>query len=233
MRQPRPVPRAHASPGEDAAARTAAAISRELRATVLALSSAAQLVRYGAHDDPVLERNIGRIMREVERLNTTLAALTEYAELPPPSLGNADPDAAVDEALAESRALLESAALRVGRERASPHARIRGDLHQLARAFAHLLHAVIEAAPPASEIAVTARRGPEATWLCELHDEGPQIPGDALPHVFELFARVRSEHVGVDLAVAHRIIGAHGGQIAVRSEADAGTTFTVTLPLAG
>lgn len=218
---------------EEVAARTAAAISRELRATVLALSSAAQLVRYGAHDDPVLERNIGRIMREVERLNTTLAALTEYAELAPPTLGSADPDAAVDEAAAESRALLESAALHVRRERASPHVRIRGDLHQLARAFAHLLRVVIEAAPPASEIAVTARRGPDSTWVCELHDSGPAIPDDALPHVFELFARARSEHAGVDLAVAHRIIGAHRGQIAVRSTPADGTTFTVTLPLAG
>lgn len=233
MSQPPAVPLAHGSTAAgDAAARTAAAIARELRATVLALSSAAQLVRYGAHDDPVLERNIGRIMREVDHLNATLAALTEYAELPPPRMASADPDAAVDEAVAESRALMESAALRLHRERASPHARIRGDLHQLARAFAHLLHAVIEAAPPASDIAITAGRGPDATWTCQLHDDGPPIPDDTLPHVFDLFARARSEHTGVDLAMAHRIITAHHGQIAVRSAAGTGTTFTVTLPLA-
>ena len=234
MTEPPVDPHAPASlSADDAAAHAAAAISRQLRGTVLALSSAAQLVRYGAHDDPVLDRNIGRVLREVERLNTTLAALREYAELPPPTLANANPDAAVDEAIAEGRALLESAALRVQRRRASPQAVVRGDLHQLARAFAHLLRAVAEGAPPGSDIAVTARHDAGGTWSCELHDDGPAIPGDVIPQVFDLFAPARSEHAGVDLAIAHRIVRAHHGRIAVRSDAGAGTTFEITLPVAG
>ena len=46
----------------------AAGIARELRGSLVALSSAIQLVRFRAREDPVMEKNIGRILREVEQL---------------------------------------------------------------------------------------------------------------------------------------------------------------------
>lgn len=67
-------------------------------------------------------------------------------------------------------------------------------------------------------------------------DNGPGIPQESLPHLFERFYRVDPERTknfestGLGLAIAKELAEAHGGTIAVRSEAGAGTCFTVSLP---
>jgi two-component system OmpR family sensor kinase len=78
--------------------------------------------------------------------------------------------------------------------------------------------------------------------LCALRvrDDGPGIPPDLLPRVFERFTRAdtsRSRAVagagsGLGLAIAPAITGAHGGRIDVRSEPGC-TEFVVELPLVG
>src|SRR2546423_15625761 len=70
----------------------AAGIAHELRNPVFAIASAAQLLRYRITDDPVIEKNIGRILRETERLNALVSALLEYGRPPAVHLAPADPD---------------------------------------------------------------------------------------------------------------------------------------------
>jgi signal transduction histidine kinase len=72
--------------------------------------------------------------------------------------------------------------------------------------------------------------------LLSVHDTGPGIPPDALPHIFERFYRAdhaRSREVGgtgLGLAISRVIAEAHGGRIEVESRVGAGSTFTVHLP---
>ena len=49
----------------------AAIIAHELRAAVMGVTSAAQLLRYSAPQDPVAEKSLGRILQEAERLSAT------------------------------------------------------------------------------------------------------------------------------------------------------------------
>jgi len=74
----------------------------------------------------------------------------------------------------------------------------------------------------------------------EVRDNGPGIPPEDLPHVFDRFYRVdrsrsRDEGAagsGLGLSICQAIVEAHQGQIAVDSTPGKGTTFTITLPLA-
>ncbi len=93
--------------------------------------------------------------------------------------------------------------------------------------------------PPAGT-PVTLRsfvRGGEA--VVEVHDEGPGIPAEHLPRLFDRFyradpARGQGEgHSGLGLAIAHSIARALGGRLEVDSRAGGGTTFRLSLPLAG
>lgn len=67
-------------------------------------------------------------------------------------------------------------------------------------------------------------------------DNGPGIPPESLPHVFERFYRAdpeRTKHLestGLGLAIAKELTEAHGGTISVESKAGAGTCFTVSFP---
>lgn len=69
-------------------------------------------------------------------------------------------------------------------------------------------------------------------------DNGPGIPPEDLPHVFNRFYRVDRSRMrgtatagtGLGLSICQSIIHAHRGTIEVRSELDHGTTFTIMLP---
>ena len=214
----------------EAAARVAAGIANELRNPLFAISSAAQLLRFRAHDDPVVERNIGRILHEVDRMNAIVAELSEYGASHPLHLAPADPDVVWDEVLEGNRALLEGRALALDRTRPARPAKVRADVTLLAQAFAHLLRSAADAAPPGTRLTLQSSVAPGTGWQCTLHDDGPPIPPDALPHLFDLFSPIRAGGSRIGLALAQRIIHQHLGTIAVASAPEHGTTVTVTLP---
>jgi signal transduction histidine kinase len=70
-----------------------------------------------------------------------------------------------------------------------------------------------------------------------IKDNGPGISKDKLPHIFDRFYRIDNERTkdftstGLGLAIAKEFVEAHGGRIAVSSEENEGTCFTVMLPI--
>jgi two-component system, OmpR family, sensor kinase len=71
----------------------------------------------------------------------------------------------------------------------------------------------------------------------EVLDDGPGIPTEAIPHVFDRFFRIdgarstRGNGSGLGLAIVRWIVQQHGGTVGVESKPGEGSVFTVTLPL--
>jgi len=65
----------------------------------------------------------------------------------------------------------------------------------------------------------------------EIYNNGPAIPPDILEKIFVPFYSTKTEGSGIGLSLSRQIISNHGGQIAVESERDKGTTFRVVLPV--
>jgi signal transduction histidine kinase len=90
-------------------------------------------------------------------------------------------------------------------------------------------------------IALTARELPAGTPATAdaaptleivVTDDGPGIPPDLLPTVFDRFAKTaESRGSGLGLAIARAIVEAHGGTISASSAPGSGTTMRVSLPL--
>lgn len=212
--------------------RVATAIAHELRNPVFAIASAAQLLRYRVSDDPLVDRNVGRILREAERLNALVSALLEYGRPAPILLAPADPDDIWTDVIAAQRGPLESKALLLRHTPAAPRARCELDVEQLAQACANVLLNAIEAAPEGSDLSIESTTGVDGVWQCRVHNDGPAISSELLPHVFEPLVTSKSGHVGIGLAMAQRIIGEHGGTVVLDSSPDAGTTLMIGLPAA-
>jgi signal transduction histidine kinase len=65
-----------------------------------------------------------------------------------------------------------------------------------------------------------------------VQDSGAGIPADELPHVFERFYKsADSGGMGLGLAIARKLVEAHGGTITAESTAGQGTKMRVVLPV--
>lgn len=214
----------------EAAATIATGVANELRNPLFGLSSAAQLLRFRAREDPVLERNIGRILREVERLNGMVTDLLEYGSAHAPQLAPGDPDRIWDDVLHTHRGVLESRSLHVTRERPAQHATCDLDGAQLTQAFVTLLAHAADGAPQSSDLRLASEIHGRGAWRCTITHGGPAIPPDELARAFDIFSPVRRGGSGIALALARRIIEEHGGSIGIESDADRGTTVRIVLP---
>jgi signal transduction histidine kinase len=218
-------------PRFDAVAAVSAGVAREMRNPLFGISSAAQLLRFRVRDDPIVEKNVGRILREVERLNSLAAALIEYGQPDAVHLEPADPDVVWDEVLENQRGLLESRALLLHRTRTEPPARCAIDARQLAQAFINLLVNAADAAPEGTDLALESSVLPTGAWQCRLHNGGAAIPAEVLPRVFEIFFSTKPGGTGLGLALCRRIVQEHGGTVALESAPEHGTTATIVLPV--
>ena len=216
----------------EAIGEVAAGIAHELRNPLFGISSSAQLLRFRAREDPVIDRNVGRILREVERLNGMVTDLLEYGRPRPLALAPGDPDAIWDEVLEGNRGLLEARSLTLVRQRAKHRAQWAIDEERIRQVMLNILMNAVDAAPPGSELTLASSVLPNGAWRCTLHNEGPSIPPEVLPRVFEIFFSTKQDGTGIGLALCRRIIDEHGGAISIESAPDRGTTVTITIPYA-
>ena len=214
----------------EAISEVTAGVAHELRNPLFGISSAAQLLRFRVREDPVVEKNVGRILREVERLNSMVTSLLEYGRPGPMTLAPGDPDAVWDEVLESQRGLLESRAVLLERSRA-PSASCAIDSQQLSHVFTNLLVNATDAAPEGSDLTLTSSVLANGQWRCRLHNGGPPIPADVLPRVFEVFFSTKPGGSGIGLALCKRIVEEHGGSVSLESAPEIGTSATVLLPL--
>ena len=217
----------------EAIGEVATGVAHELRNPLFGISSAAQLLRFRIKDDPVVEKNVGRILREVERLNRMVGALLDYGRPTAPRLAPADPDALWDDVVETNRGLLESRALVLERTRGAQPARVLLDGEQLAQVFTNLLVNAVDAAPEGSDLALATTTLPNGAWRARLTNGGPAVPAETLARAFEIFFSTKPGGTGIGLALCQRIVDEHGGSITLESAAGTGTTAVVTLPAAG
>jgi heavy metal sensor kinase len=114
---------------------------------------------------------------------------------------------------------------------------IKGDRLKLRQLFLIILDNAIRHTPGGGSISGSLVRR-EGSAVVSIGDTGIGIPAEHLPFIFDRFYRVdkarsRSEGgMGLGLSIAMSIAKMHGGGIEVESQAGAGTTFHIALPLA-
>jgi signal transduction histidine kinase len=100
------------------------------------------------------------------------------------------------------------------------------------RVLLNLVQNAIEAMPQGGTLTLRGRRQ-AATVQLDIRDTGIGIPVEHSPRIFEPLHTTKPGGTGMGLYIVQEVVAAHGGQVAMQSTVGAGTTFTLTLPLAG
>jgi signal transduction histidine kinase len=127
------------------------------------------------------------------------------------------------------------AAKNLSLETEGPDAIVPADRDRLGGVMNNLLSNAIKYTPEGGEIRVVIEDAADA-GVFTVEDNGPGIPAQELPYVFERFYRAdksRNRHTGgagIGLAIVKSVVAAHGGVVTAENRADGGCRFTVTLP---
>jgi signal transduction histidine kinase len=114
--------------------------------------------------------------------------------------------------------------------------RVVGNSDRLAQVFVNLLRNALNAVETGTgRILVRSHRverSGEAGIALDVEDNGPGIPADVLPDIFEAFVTTRldARGTGLGLTVAEGIISQHGGSITATNRAEGGARLEVWLP---
>jgi len=207
--------------------RMAANIAHEIRNPLAALSGAVEVMAAGAADD-ARERLAQIVLKETGRLNGIIREFLEYSRPAPLSRTAVNVAEAVDEVLLLLEHQIGPGTLKVVRE-FPPAITWTVDRQQFRQAVWNLCLNAVQAMPDGGELRVTmAAAG--ARLVLRVNDTGEGIAAPDLGHIFEPFFSNKSGGSGLGLAMVHRIVQDHGGEIDVRSRPGTGSTFTVTLP---
>ena len=116
-------------------------------------------------------------------------------------------------------------------------AEVWGDADRLSQVLDNLLDNAIRYAPDDSTVTVTLHLEGDEIY-CAVSDQGPGIPEQHLPLIFDRFYRVepsRDRHSGgsgLGLAIVRSLVTAQGGRVTAESAEGQGTTITFWLPAA-
>lgn len=139
------------------------------------------------------------------------------------------------EAAEEAAGVLSSAEHEVIVKRANA-AVVAGDRARLRQCLDNLISNALGHSPRGAPVNIFIQQYTEreARWASlQVIDEGPGVPEELLPHIFDRFTSGRSKSggFGLGLYLANRIAQAHGGRIEVKSTPGKGSRFTLCLPL--
>jgi two-component system OmpR family sensor kinase len=118
---------------------------------------------------------------------------------------------------------------------------VTGDAHRLQQVLANLLANARLHTPVGTKVTVTVetRGGATGATYLTVHDDGPGVPAEVQPGVFERFTRAdrrraegRGGGAGLGLSIVAAVTEAHGGSVGLESRPGS-TTFTVKLPSGG
>jgi signal transduction histidine kinase len=206
-------------------------LAHDLRSPLNAISGSAQMLLRNHAQESADRRVVLRILTSVGRMERLIADILDFART---RLGGGIPVefSRVDLTELCQAAIGETEALRPGRVRFTNalDEAVDCDPQRMSQVLSNLLvNALEHAAEPGGTIDVRLFAAGEDAVMT-VHNDGPPIPPELLPHLFEPFRRGDQRRVGLGLYITREIVVAHRGSIEVRSPERAGTTVTVRIP---
>ena len=179
-----------------------------------------------------------RIINEINRIETLLRNLLNYARPPRPQLAEIDINKSLEVAVKNAQFALKKPDaefqrmkdIQIVKELSDQLPQVMADSSQLQQIFLNLLLNAIDAIPGKGTITARTAVNGEGKIVIEIADTGKGLEGKDFEKIFQPFFTTKPKGTGLGLAISKRLIEQHGGMINAASNPQNGLTFTIVLP---
>jgi two-component system sensor histidine kinase AtoS len=179
------------------------------------------------------------IQQEVDRLERIVRDVLGYARPNDPALGEVELDRWLQEFAVFVTAEIRAQAIELSVD-AAANVRVRVDADQLRQIMLNLVRNAKEAfSGRPGRIALVLQRerrelrgGLTEVAVLSVIDNGPGIPSEIQARLFDPFFTTKAAGTGLGLSIVARLVENQGGEIAFQTARNAGTRFSVRLPIA-
>lgn len=218
-------------------------VSHEFRTPLAIINGYVETLLDGALDDrDMSERSLKSMHKNVRRLSLLIDDLLTISRIEDKAtlldFEHGDLRTALEHVLEHLEPNITERAARIDVDWAEDARNADADMRRMEQVFSNLLgNALRYGDPNALTVRVRARRSGDEIVI-RFEDNGPGIPYDDQPHIFERFYRVHKGRsrdaggTGLGLSIVRSIVEGHGGTISVESTPGAGATFVVIVPVA-
>ena len=210
----------------------AAGIAHEIRNPLASMSGSIQILRHELPLSAEQEQLMDIVLRESERLNTTIRSFLAYARPQTFQIARFD----VRRALNDTALLLRNSAEvcdahLIDVDVPSQELWYEADEGQIKQIVWNLATNGLRAMPQGGCLSLVGALDTSSDGVVlTVKDEGIGIPAEELDNLFQPFHGRFTRGSGLGLAIVHRIVSDYNGEIQVSSKAGQGTTVSVRLP---
>lgn len=203
---------------------TAAGIAHEIRNPLGAMRLFVSLLQrdlVGKPDSLVLLEHIDR---SISTLDHVVSNILQFSKKTPSVCSPVNVHAVINEQVEHFRLNAKSSVMHVTLNGA---AFVSANEHSLRQVFFNLLMNAQQATRYEGQIWIEAEASDTALQV-RIRDDGPGVPTDIMPKMFEPFTTTKNEGTGLGLAIVKQILDEHGAAVSVRNAP--GAEFTISFP---
>lgn len=212
-------------------------VSHELRTPLTAIKGWAETMQMdGYQDRRTLEKGMGIIIKETERLNGIVEEVLDFSRIQQDRMvlimDRIDILAELDESIYMQKERAASENKNIIYEEPEMLPPIIGDRNRLRQVFINIIDNALKYSSSGGEVTVNVVQD-GMSIVITIADNGCGIPAADLPKVKQKFYKANQtvRGSGIGLAVADEIVRLHGGTLDIDSTENVGTTVTIVIPI--
>jgi signal transduction histidine kinase len=211
--------------------RMSAGMAHEIRNPLGIISSSVQLLAKKLESRTGdIDQLVAVVQEEVRRLNRLISDFLKFGRPASPDRHDTDVRRLVERTVRECQPLAQQRGIDLGAGIPADQLDAYVDEGLLRQALLNLVINALDATPSEGKVRVSLQRAGRGVRFA-VHNTGSSIPQELQSRIFDPFFTTKDRGTGLGLANAHQVVTGHGGEMAVHSTPEEGTTFSMWIPL--
>ena len=211
-------------------------VAHELNNPLTSILGVSELLQDSETSDTA-RKQLGMLQQQARRAAEIVQNLTYFSRPPAPGKSRINLTEVVERTLNLHAYSLRKNNITVDFLKAPPVPYALGDPHQLMQVFLNLIvnaEQAIREVRDKGTLRIRLGRADNFVWV-SFHDDGPGIPKESLPSIFDPFYTTKrpGRGTGLGLSICKSVMKEHNGSVEAANAEGGGAVFTVTLPVSG